>query len=526
MTSRCRTRRIPVILALYLLHGPTAEFFSRLNGEFAFVIWDAQRQQLVAVRDRFGIKPLYWYYAADRLVFSSEIKAIASLRSVNRKFSTEWLDNLDPMFMTYWSPLPFLQSPNTSISYEDAKAEVRRLLTAAVKRRLVADRKVCVYLSGGVDSTVVCGIINQLKHPLTCVTIGFGDHAVSEESLATKTSQYYSLPHECVTVTLADTAKYAEKSFYHTEIPVFNPHAIAKFRLSEFAREKGFVVALTGEGSDEMFLGYSNFRSDLLLELRSKGGAEAERARKLASFLSREMATAITAPLPEDTPRVRGVPCWAAWHFNRPRLMVDDVRTPYASGHLLPTRSLDTFAPNAPEGLPTLRLSQVDWLTRLSNYVIPCMGERVEMAFSIEGRPPFLDTPFTEFALSLPQEYLLDSSTLREKKILYEAFDDILPAHIRTRVKHPFVSPPWIDAINETEEGRVLKGTYLSSEALERVGVFSAQKVHTFLESLRSGDEKRDVVLSIVISVQILHSLFIEHGVVGNPDFAMVDRSM
>ena len=81
-----------VILALYILHGPTTEFFSRLNGEFAFVIWDAQRQILIAARDRFGVKPLFWYYDSSKLIFASEIKAILSVDSVERKFSTGiWL---------------------------------------------------------------------------------------------------------------------------------------------------------------------------------------------------------------------------------------------------------------------------------------------------------------------------------------------------------------------------------------------------------------------------------------------------
>ena len=77
-----------VILALYILHGPTPEFFSRLNGEFAFVIWDAHRKMLVAARDRFGVKPLFWYYDSSKLIFASEIKAILSVDGVERRFST------------------------------------------------------------------------------------------------------------------------------------------------------------------------------------------------------------------------------------------------------------------------------------------------------------------------------------------------------------------------------------------------------------------------------------------------------
>jgi len=90
------------------------------------------------------------------------------------------------------------------------------------------------------------------------------------------------------------------------------------------------------------------------------------------------------------------------------------------------------------------------------------MGDRVEMASSIEGRPPLLDAAFTQYALRLPQDYLLDPNTLREKKILYDAFDDLLPPHIRSRTKQPFFAPPWSEALFETEEGRKVIGKYLS----------------------------------------------------------------
>ena len=125
-----------------------------------------------------------------------------------------------------------------SVSYDQAKAEVRRLITAAVKRRLVAGREMCVYLSGGVDSTVVCAVAHSLGHPLTCITIGFGDHPMSEDGepfspsrhhpsiqshtldVAAKSAKYYSLPHECLTFTSTDVVNYLEKTIYHTEVPV------------------------------------------------------------------------------------------------------------------------------------------------------------------------------------------------------------------------------------------------------------------------------------------------------------------
>ena len=199
---------------------------------------------------------------------------------------------------------------------------MRRLLTESVKRRLVADRKMCVYLSGGVDSTVVCGIIRSLGQPLTSITIGFGDHLLSEEGrrssfstgssiinstfidMAAKSAHHFSLQHERVDFTAEDAVQFAEKAIYHTEIAVINPHSVAKFCLSEFAHKKGFIVALTGEGADELLLGYSPFRLDLLLEMRSRG--EGEKSRQLLEDFNRKETKGMTVmlgTLPLDTPR-------------------------------------------------------------------------------------------------------------------------------------------------------------------------------------------------------------------------------
>jgi asparagine synthase (glutamine-hydrolysing) len=195
-------------------------------------------------------------------------------------------------------------------------------LTAAVKRRLVADREMCVYLSGGVDSTIICGIASSLGHPLTPITIGFGDHPLSEEGkslsnhgipynlrpladAAAKTAQHYSLQHERVNFTSEDAARLAIKAIYHTETPLVNPHSVAGLRLSEFAHEKGFVVALTGEGSDELHLGYSLFYLDILLEMRSHGQEPAKKSERLVKDSVKETKgeALLLGALPKDNPR-------------------------------------------------------------------------------------------------------------------------------------------------------------------------------------------------------------------------------
>ncbi|KIJ32637.1 hypothetical protein M422DRAFT_52774 [Sphaerobolus stellatus SS14] len=438
---------------------------------------------------------------------------------------------------SYWSPYPLIsgpriKSPNNSatITYEEAKTTIRRLLTAAVKRRLVSDREICIYLSGGIDSTVVCALVKELGHPLTCLTLGFGNEesVLSEEALATKSAKYYELSHLCRRYTLDDTINLLEKALYHTEIPIVNPHCIAKYCLSEFAQEKNFAVVLTGEGADEILLGYVHFRMDLILELRSKGEEAILTADTLQERIQKkELPSIILGPMPERLPLVRGVPSWQAWHHNRMKKVCHQLKGLWAGEF---SDSLDDYAAEAPPRISSVRLAQIDWLKhsrKLNNYLIPCLGDRVEMASSIEGRPPMLDKDFTEFALQLPQEYLLDPETLREKKILYEAFEDIVPPHIRTRSKQPFWAPSFQECLTKTVEGKLLINKYLLKEAIDRAGVWSHAKIQNLLERLQveEFDAFMDSVFGVVLSVQILHSLFIENTLVGNPDFPMVDRT-
>ncbi|KIJ37602.1 hypothetical protein M422DRAFT_259962 [Sphaerobolus stellatus SS14] len=176
------------------------------------------------------------------------------------------------------------------------------------------------------------------------------------------TAKYYSLPHECVTYTHNDTVSFLEQTLYHTEAPILNAHCIAKYRLSQFAREKNFVVALTGEGSDEILLGYVSFRLDMILELRSQG---MEGSVKADTFLERiqrnELSNVLLGSMPKTTPRVRGIPSWQAWHFHRLKKMCHELKAPGSTADII-SDSLDEFASEVPAGLSSVRLAQVDWI--------------------------------------------------------------------------------------------------------------------------------------------------------------------
>lgn len=167
------------------------------------------------------------------------------------------------------------------------------------------------------------------------------------------------------------------------------------------------------------------------------------------------------------------------------------------------------------------------------------------MASSIEGRPPILDPTVAEYALRLPQEYLIHPETLREKRVFYEAFEDILPPHIFARTKQPFMSPPWHEALFGTAEGLKLVDKYMSRyansfivnvkhslttgrEALERAGVWNPERIEQLMHQLRGkgGASHLDNYLGITFTMQILYALFIENPRPGDPNFPMVDKTL
>ncbi|KAF2202473.1 glutamine-hydrolyzing asparagine synthase [Delitschia confertaspora ATCC 74209] len=296
-----------VIIPLYLKYG--VSFLSKLRGEFALVLYDSRRQLVIAARDRFGIKPLFWTVAEGRLLISSEAKGFLPLGwkpewDVKSLLDDGWVYGertifkgvrkiLPAYYMTclsfdyiqqqqYWD----IDYPDKTISdtrtEEEMVLAVREKLREAVRVRLRADVPVGIYLSGGLDSSTVAGIavsileeecektgrnINEAKKLLKCFCIGFDeDTPFDETAIAKRTADHLGLEFQ---TTRMDDALFATgfvKAAYHTEHHMPDLNHIGKFLLSDLARKAGYKTILTGEGSDEHFGGYTLFYPDLLRE--------------------------------------------------------------------------------------------------------------------------------------------------------------------------------------------------------------------------------------------------------------------
>ena len=441
------------------------EGLSALDGMFAFALWDERRQRLVLGRDRTGKKPLFCYHHRGVFAFASEIKALLTLPEVDDSLREASLaaylqhgyvptphtvyrhiqklppasfmvfdrGSRAPVTNTFWRFSTDIERPPVEV----AAREVRKRLIDAVERRLVADVPLGVYLSGGVDSTLVAAVMRrELDVPVRSFSLGFdGDPAYDESEQARQVARELGTQHTEFRVQPTDLELF-EQLVDHYEEPFADVSSVPTFILNRLAR-KDVTVALTGDGGDEVFAGYPRFRNVSWAE------SVPENAREALGFLAmaageigphasplergRRAAVRLAEPLRD---RLEG---WVSWF--RPRELAELWRGPL---------------PSHPIGLIDEVWSQrarQDTLNDLlihnaRSYLLDDLNpkmDRASMAVGLETRAPFLDTRLMDYAFRLPGDYKLRRGST--KWILKEAFSDLLPEAVRKRPKMGFGPP-------------------------------------------------------------------------------------
>jgi len=459
-----------VIVHLYEEMGPGA--VAHLDGMFALAIWDERNRRLVLARDRTGKKPLFYAQTARHLVFGSEIKALLAHPEVTAEIDTQSI----PYFFIYGYPAgPHTMyrgvrqvPPATLIAIEqdgsvaareywnvgatagsagrarrvdrrEAATKVRELLTDAVSRRLVSDVPIGAFLSGGVDSTIVVGLMSGLMNePVKTFSIGFeGDSAYDETSYALLAAKRFHTDHTEFHV--RPSVDLIDRLIWHHDGPFGDSSAIPTYIVSELTRRKVTVV-LNGDGGDELFAGYLRFRAGVWAERIPRPAAAllktiVERLPSPASerqrlAYARRFVRALNLPLYERMTR------WTSVFYEElEQLLVPDLLTP----RIEPLRYLDAEMKWLDRVPTTLgKLLHANFTTYLPGDLSVKM-DRCTMANSLEARSPFLDTALIEYVTSLPDGMKLKGR--RTKVILREAFADLLPVEIQTRGKMGFGVP-------------------------------------------------------------------------------------
>jgi len=452
-----------VLVHLWEEHGP--ELVHHLNGMFAICLHDRRQRRTFLARDRMGIKPLFYRLDGTRLAFASELRVLLEhpdvsgevdpealielfclqyvsgertlYRGIRKLPPGEWLDIAGgKVSRRRWWAIPREEPAPLADGGLDARIdELRELLDSAVRYRTVADVPLGMFLSGGLDSSVIAALLSrQSSHPVQTFSVGFEDAAAFDEREHARTvAQAFGAEHHELVVSAVNIAEHLPELIRHLAMPVADPAILPTWMLSGFARKK-VTVALSGEGADELFAGYRRYvYQDRLGWLGKVPGSQA-----FKGLLPRRIEQALEA-VGEDRP-ARNHLLWSGTVglSLATRLFDPEVARAAADravGEFEPyfltdrIRLRDQLAADQGQWLPHNLLAKVD---------------RASMAHSLEARVPFLDHRVVEWAARQPDDLKLRGKST--KFVLREAFRDVLPASTTTRSKQGFELPlaAWI----------------------------------------------------------------------------------
>ena len=512
----------------------------RFRGMFAFGLWDAPKRRLLLARDRFGVKPLYWALTDGRLLFASEIKAILesglvearpNARALPELLATRYTSGADTLFEGIFKLLPghrlvfedgrvaitqYWDVPSAGPDPELARLpdrelvdRFRALLQESVRLRLMADVPLGMFLSGGIDSSVVAALMaREVDRPVQTFSVAFADRAYNELAYARQVARAIGAEGHEVVIDDRDFFGALPRLVWHEDEPIAHPSSVPLHFVSALAREHVKVV-LTGEGSDELLAGYGKYPRSLL-NWRAGGLYE----RLVPSAMRAAVASSVVPRLPGALgayarrsflamPRQP-----AAMFFDNfagmPRQVLRALLDPAALAAGDPyAASLAHFgAPNGASGVLD-RLLYTDLKTYLPELLMK--QDQMSMSTSIESRVPFLDHVLVEFAARLPHRLKLTGFTT--KRVLREAARGLLPDAILTRPKMGFPVPfaswmqgPWSGVAREV---------LLDRRCRER-GITDPAAVAALLDAHRDGRRRAGDAIWALLNLELWFRTFID----------------
>lgn len=549
-----------LVLHLYPRLGLEA-MLKQLRGEFAFSLYDRENDRLILVRDRFGIKPLYWTQADGDFVFGSELKVLFSHPSVNRRVSHEGLyhqlmqtivpgttaftdvHQIEPGHMLiverrhnkfhireekYWDmDFPLLSERDQSQDDEFYIEGVRDQLLHAVQLRLEADVPVACYLSGGIDSCSILGLsAASQQSPVKAFTIGFDNAEYDETAIAKEMAQATDADQDIMMLEADHLYDNFERTIWHTERSIYNTLGVAKLLMSQHVNRAGYRVVVTGEGSDELFSGYPSFRRDMFLHgLDTLSSGERASWEQLLAESNKLFKGAMLA---EDEWRDESLEakvgftpsCLQPWLSSSQHVMgllakdIQQSLSEYQPGESI----ADALDSDMIEGRHPLDKAQYVWIkTMLEGQILTWGGDRVDMANSMEARPAFLDHHLAEFATKIPPTMRIRGRT--EKYVLREAMKGLLPTVLYEREKFAFMAPPAHTDPKKWQAMKALSDEYLNDSAIEQAGLLDIEgvknlfDVHEDPKTSAATQVQLDAVVNHMLSVQILHRHFVENDI-------------
>lgn len=535
-----------VIVHLYEQYG--RDFVKYLNGQFAICLWDDRKKELVLIRDRVGIVPLFYTEQNNAVIFGSEIKAILAALDTPPVLNANGLEQL----MTFWSPVSpntifkdiYEVSPGNMIIFSGKKEIIRYwdwdfsikgeyllgtdeelagnlhdLLVDATKIRLRSDVPVGAYLSGGLDSSVLVSLIHHYgDSSLRTFSIAFEDKGLDESVYQKEMIEHLSTQHSQVLCKNSDVGEGFLDTIWHTESTILRTAPVPMNILSGLVNEQGYKVVLTGEGSDEVLGGYDIFKENKIRQFWARDTNSHLRPillKRLYPYLdiSKNQGLAYLqnffgAGLDRPEQNVFShLPRWQTTAKCK-EFFSDDMKSQ------LSANVIDLINDSFPEHISSLesfnKAQYVESKSLMAGYLLCSQGDRMLMKNSVEGRFPFLDHRVIEFANKLDPR--LKMKVLNEKYLLKKAMQQYLPKRIVDRYKQPYRAPD-IAAFYSGKTPEYVD-EMMGNAKIADYGYFDPNRVERLIAKIRKGRAiayKDNMAFVGMLSTQIWHYHFIEN---------------
>jgi asparagine synthase (glutamine-hydrolysing) len=506
---------------------------NKLRGMFAFAVWDRRSRSLFIARDRVGKKPLYYTVTGQQtLVFGSELKSLLQHPEVGRDLNLEALDAYftlgyvpDPLTIfrdvhklppghhlvfengqvnveQYWD---FNFETDGSLQEEDCISELRRLLDESVKLRLVADVPLGAFLSGGVDSSTIVGLMaGHMSQPVKTFSIGFHEDSYNELKYARLTAEKFGTDHHEFFVT-PDICEIVDELVWHFDEPFADSSAIPTFMVSKLARDHVTVV-LSGDGGDELFAGYTRYVIDKKRDYFSR----------VPAFVRKGLLHPLSEHLPHNArgrnfihnvaldPIDRYLDSMSIFSRLNKRLLYAGAMQRFVQRDGEVAKHFRDYAANVRTGNQTDKLLYIDSKTYLPGDILTKV-DRMSMAASLEARVPLLDHKLIEFVSRVPASFKLRGH--ETKYLLKKAVADIVPEAILNRPKQGF-GVPMQEWINRQLRSRI-RDTLDSSISKQR-GYINPGYTQTLLEEHERGRRDHSMALWALFMLELWHRRYVD----------------
>lgn len=491
----------------------------KLNGMFAFAIWDQQKNLMFLARDRVGIKPLYYFFDKKRLIFSSELKSILQAGEIPRRIDLQALDNF--LTLEYIpAPLSIFQdirklAPGHTLTFKnndvwvrnywdvelktngaelgELKESLRDLLQDAVKLRLMSDVPLGAFLSGGVDSSTIVALMAQvMDQPVKTFSIGFEDSTYNELEYARLVAKTFKTDHHEFIIK-PDAVELSDKLLKYLDEPFGDFSIFPTYLVSKMAREHVTVV-LSGDGGDELFAGYDTYIADKIANKYYSRLPRGLRNGLITNFVDRIPPSSKKKGLINRAKRfVEGMKLPEDLHHTRWMIFLQEAEKELLYNREMKSGILEKdsykfirnyFSNVAYNGSDEINKQMyVDIKTYLVDNILVKV-DRMSMATSLEARVPFLDYRFVEFAATIPGQYKLQGR--KTKMILKQAMEDLLPRNILYRGKEGFSIPikNWLK-----KDLKPLMMDTLAPDKIKREGFFDSEYIDKLVNEHLKGVE-------------------------------------